>query len=251
MQKTIILFVLVLSWSCSPKLSVLVRPSEPIDNDTTGFITQITKNNISGSNYSIDKADLLIKNNGTTSKFIFSLKFEKPDKFLCSIKSVTGIEGARIFLSKDTILINDRINKKLLYGGPETLEKVTGIPWFCVNMALGDLLVNESNDKLKFERYQDELLLVQILRGRIIKSVLDRKNEKIKTVNFFSESADKVYTLEYSKYWKSDLHTPGAIRFNDHKRNIEARIRIRKLTTPWDGKIEFIPGNNYKKEAIR
>ena len=50
-----------------------------------------------------------------------------PDKFLISIKSHTGIEVARIFLTGDSIMINDRINKKLYYGSTSYLKNKYGL----------------------------------------------------------------------------------------------------------------------------
>ena len=38
-----------------------------------------------------------------------TIKYELPDKYLISIRSKAGIEAARIFITKDTVLINDRI----------------------------------------------------------------------------------------------------------------------------------------------
>ena len=68
------------------------------------------------------------------------LKFEYPDKYLISIKSRTGIEGARIYISEDTILFNDRINKKMYYGSSLYLKRKYGLTTNFLPLIFGDIV---------------------------------------------------------------------------------------------------------------
>ena len=73
----------------------------------------IIKNNLSKENFYIQKADIKVTQDNISVRFIASIKFRKPDSLLISVKSRTGIEAGRAFITKDTILINDRIKQKI------------------------------------------------------------------------------------------------------------------------------------------
>ncbi len=59
------------------------------------------------------KADVEVFNNGENRKLISTVKYRKPGNYLVSVKHRTGVEAARIYITKDTVLINDRIYKTL------------------------------------------------------------------------------------------------------------------------------------------
>ena len=87
-------------------------------------VFESTKNqNITNNGFFIQKAEIEIVTGEGKEKYLASIKFEKPDKYLISVKSRTGIEGARIYISNDSILVNDRINKKLYSGNTFYLKR--------------------------------------------------------------------------------------------------------------------------------
>jgi hypothetical protein len=251
LQKTLILIILVLNQGCTSRIFLSGGNTDSGSKSIEDKINSVRNNNISQESYFIEKADLLVNRNNSTTRFIFTVKYEKPDRFLLSIRNIAGLEGARIYITKDTILINDRIQKRLLCGKPESLEKITGIPYYFVNMAFGDLLVNGNNVNQNDDLINNQLIILQTLKGDLIRSVLETRIGKVKSVVFLDELKQKKISLEYSKFSKTEKHFPEVIELKDYKRNISARIRIRKMQIPWNGAIEFIPGYDYKREEIR
>jgi hypothetical protein len=114
LQKTLILFILIQIWGCTPGLFVSDNTGAKEEDYLKNILDDIRNNNITEENFFIEKADIDLTINNSTNRYLFSVKYEKPDKFLLSIKSRTGIEGARILITKDTLLVNDRIRKRLL-----------------------------------------------------------------------------------------------------------------------------------------
>jgi hypothetical protein len=52
----------------------------------------------------------------------------------------------------------------------------------------------------------------------------------------------------YSDYFKTqNILMPGSIEFKDANKDLNIKILIKKLETPWNGNIEFFPGNRYEK----
>jgi hypothetical protein len=251
LRKTLIILILVLNWSCSTNRFLSEKQANSVENSIEKIIADTRKNNISGEGYFIEKAEIFITENNSTVKYLFTGKFEKPDKYLFSIRTIAGFEGARIFITGDTIIINDRIKKRLLFGKPEKLEKLTGLSFFFVNVAFGDLILNGENVTNNTESRDNELILIQEYQEKLFKAIIDLKIKKVRSVAFFTGSQNEELSLKYSKYSKDPKHFPMLIEIRDYKRDLQARIRIKRLQVPWNGKVDFISGSGYTKEEIK
>jgi hypothetical protein len=241
---------LIFQTGCTAKRIV----SESAFNSNIGsvedIINKVKNNNISNESFFIEKGNIYIKKNEESNRFIFNCKFQKPDKYLFSFRNRAGIEGARMYITKDTLEINDRIEKKLLYGRPEDMERVYGIPYFVLNKLFGDL-VFEENVNSSFEKDENKIFLNQRSGDGVWKSFLDTKNEKVKSTEFSEKNRGKIIEIIYSKFGKNRGHFPEDIEFKDITKGINGHIYISKMVIPWNGEIEFIPGKGYIKEEIK
>ena len=248
MRKSLIIIAFILIEGCTAKRIISESPFDNTSLSTEKVIDAVWKNNISEENFFIEKASLSIKAENETKNFLFNVKFKKPDKFLFSIRNNAGIEGARIYLTNDTVLINDRIENRILYGRPKDLEKIAGIPYFIIKVAFGDLLEKEY---IKKEKINNQLFLMQQYKGNIWKSYLDYKTGKVKLAVISNEYNKEEIVIKYSKFGKEDKHIPKLIELKDFTRNINAKIRLIKVQIRWNGELEFIPGKGYRKEEIK
>ena len=115
MRKVVFIFVVVvLSIGCS------VSRKQVRETIKTGEITgevelleDIINQNLIERSFFIEKAEFRIRTEEGEKSGVGTVKFLMPDKFLISIKSRTGIEIARIFINGDSIMANDRFNKRL------------------------------------------------------------------------------------------------------------------------------------------
>jgi hypothetical protein len=250
LQKTLILIIAIIASSCNARLYLSKNSPDSVANTPENIISDISKNNLSQESFFIEKGDLVFKTENSTGRYIFTLKYEKPDKFLVSIRSLTGLEGARIFMTKDTILVNDRIRKRILYGKPERFENISGFPYYCIYLIFGDIILS-NNGKIIPENENSEHILLQKIEDKTIRSVPEGKLNKIRSVLISGKSGKVELSINYSKFSKSTNHFPEVIDLKEYNKNISARIKIRKLQRPWTGSIEFLPGRDYKKEEIR
>jgi hypothetical protein len=240
-----------LNGGCTAKRFVSERFPGSDEESIERIIGDIRKNNLSEENFFIEKGNLALKQNDKTTKILFSVKFVKPDKYLFSIRNTTGIEGARIYATKDTVLINDRIEKRLLYGKPKDLEKISGLPYFIINIAFGDLFFCGNNEIIKSERLNNKVIITQQCQGKIWNTVLDPEEGKVKSVVFSAGIQGEPIELSYSNFRKKGGHIPMIIELKDMNRNINAKVKIERLQIPWTGEIEFLPGKGYIKEEIK
>ena len=68
------------------------------------------------------------------------MKYRLPGNYLVSIRNKTGMEAARVYVTHDTVLINDRIYRKLYIGSNEYLLKKYGIATNSLPLVFGDYL---------------------------------------------------------------------------------------------------------------
>ena len=251
MQRKILIILLILAESCASKHIISEEKLEKKTDSVEARLDKIIRRNISNEGFYITKASVSIKINGETKQLIVSEKFKNPGIFLFSVKSLSGIEGARIYLSPDTLMVNNRIEKKLLIGKPKDLEKILGMSIFSLNSLIGDLIITEKNEKLKLEEKDNEYVLTQIYLENICKSTLDFKNEKVKSINFLNNLSKDEIEIKFSKFRNDDKNIPTVIELNDIKKKIVVKIRLRRVQIPWDGELEFIPGKGYKIEEIK
>jgi hypothetical protein len=173
-------------------------------------LQNIKKQNITAKSFIISKAEIKVTTAKGDERLMSSIKFEYPDKYLISLKNETGIEGARIFVSSDTIIVNDRINRKLFYGSPDYIRKKYDVTFSVMPVILGDLLTNSLSDesgeicvggKVRYDWKTDEANIEYVADCRFNKVILSVFK------NSFNE---RKIEINYSNFLKSnDIFYPG------------------------------------------
>jgi hypothetical protein len=208
---------------------------------------RVREKNITRNNFYIPKAEIQISTPEGNQNLIVGIKYCQPDKYLLTVKSRTGIEAGRILLSHDTILGNDRINRKYYYGSALYLKNNYGITDLILAVLLGDYVSDNSKPESTAGCINGKLEVNQILDGVRIKYVIDCKSGKSSSVIIANRLNEKEIEVYYDKFIISgNIITPGNILIKNLKRNTTIDIRIRKIESPWNGKIEFIPGSRYE-----
>lgn len=250
MRKVIfILIVVILASGCSA--SRLQRRNK-VENGNSLSVNElmqsIVSQNLTGRSFFIQKAEFKITTDQGEKAGLATIKFLMPDKFLIEIKSKAGIEVARIFLSGDSILVNDRFNKKLYYSSASFLKNKYGLTTSVLPVALGDF-VNENkldssmikcrDGKVSIEGAVKSIKINYLIDCTIGKSILTIPEDKIN---------ESVLEIKYSDFFKAnEINTPGKIEISETKSNTTIEIVIRKILSPWEGTIEFVPGKQYQK----
>jgi hypothetical protein len=119
----------------------------------------LRKDNLTNNSFYIQKAEVELVRDNEKSIFLTSVKFCKPDSFLISIRTKTGIEAVRVFMTKDTVLINDRINRKLYFGSGNDIKKKFGYSFELLPVLFGAFVLK--NDKVnKIENCEKEVIII-------------------------------------------------------------------------------------------
>jgi hypothetical protein len=204
--------------------------------------------NITNKSFFIDKAEFRINGSGGEKSGIATIKFKTPDKYLISIKSKAGIELARIYLSEDSILINDRLSKKLYYGSASYLKSKYGLTTAVLPLIFGDFINENIYDNNKPECKEGKLKMEAIIKDIKIKYVVDCKYGKSILAMPANEEISGRMNIEYGKFFMNNrIYIPGIVNISENQNKTRIEIKIQRIIFPWEGSIEFVPGKQYEK----
>jgi hypothetical protein len=209
---------------------------------------RIVNQNLTRRSFYIGRAEFKIKSSVGEKSGLGTVKFLMPDKFLISIKSKSGIEVARIFLSGDSVMVNDRFNKRLYYGSTSYLKSKFGVTTAMLPVLLGDYVNDQKFDSARIKCTDGKLNVLGIINNVRVKYLIDCElGKNILTVPEDMEDENSL-VIRYSEFIKgSNINSPGKIEISERKSSTIIEIRIQEIVSPWNGVIDFIPGKQYEK----
>jgi hypothetical protein len=243
--KILIAVLLYASAGCSVLKKNTTEPLPTTDSAVLNLLKQTRDQNISNNGFFIQRGRISTSGAVGRINLMFTLKFSGNGEYLISLRSGTGMEAFRVFLTKDTVLINDRINQNVLCGDPYEFARITGVPPDLMVIIFGDIF-RESNKAVIFEdKSRNEIKIDDYFLGLQVKSIVDSKIKKVKSVMLTTGIPDEFIEINYSKYKGDKFKIPGMIEVNDFRRNVKITVRIEKYSAPWYGELEFVPGKGY------
>jgi hypothetical protein len=222
--------------------------------DTTqiDLVESIIKQNLTGNNFFIQKAEIEYIIGEQKQKFMAVIKFERPDRYLISLKSKTGIEGARIFINRDSLVINDRINKIVYLGNSLYLRRKLGFDQSFLPVIFGDFVSNDGRNLLKNQCINRNLDMVTNVNGLKVHYLIDCNKRKISGVDISDNYGNMNILLKFGAIKSlGALSVPRNIELNYPESNLDIIIKIIKIQSPWNGNVKISPAKGYElKELI-
>jgi Domain of unknown function (DUF4292) len=255
LQKVIFILMIIsaLITGCST-----TRKARRAENNSENLIAagnnleSVIRNNLSNYDFNIQKAEISVIQDNISVRLIADIKFKKPDSLLITVRSRTGIEAGRAFFTGDTLIIRDRINKKLLIGKPETLGKKYGIDPSFIFMILGDIVVDEKDRTTAMECIKGEYRKEFEIHGKTVKYIIDCQRRKLKQTYFEGDINSGNITIGLTEIKNTGkVIYPGRIEIQDNLESVGIIMEIKKITSPWAGKIGSLAGQGYKVIRIR
>jgi hypothetical protein len=249
-----IIFISIIVFSLGSRCSVSRNSGKGVtqlSSKEAKDILKVTKNqNITNSSFFIEKGKIFTSGKGGNIKLLFTMKFKQPGIYLISLKSWTGIEAFRVYITNDTVLINDRINKITYFGKPFDFEKITGLPADLLKVSVGDFFTGNEEEKLTEKCIANKLIVNDYIQGLIIRTIIDCYLGKANSIMVTSGTPDDMINISYSKHKNDYYKIPGKVELNDLKKNVKIVIKIEKVSIPWNGEIEFIRGKGFNLKRL-
>jgi len=247
---TIILFITIIISGCSS----LKRTGKIFNKEEAELVYEedIAKLNISNFDFDIDKAEIEIISNNNKQILLANLKYRKEGSYLISIRIKAGFEVARLYLTKDTILINDKIKRKIYSASPGWLNDKYGISMDALPIIFGDYIEakNINNPVLKCTNgfiEKNEKIINKDIRYRI-----DCEYRKVSRAKLGEISKEESVLFYYENFKNQENYIfPGKIEIQDTYKSLIIRINIEKINFTDLENVYFIPGKNYEEVILK
>lgn len=252
MQKiTGILLIAILLTGCSVSRKSSIVSYE---DATAGTISEksIVERNLTNGNFYIQKAEIALYNEGETVSLLATLKYQKEGRYLISLRTRSGVEVVRMLIANDTILANDRINKKLYRGSTLYLESKYGISFVTLPVILGDYIYDNNIGESIIDCNNGKAEIYKSAGNRRIDFLLNCRLKKVEVAKFNSETGEGRIEVRLENFTRAgDYLYPGTILITDSKSISEIKIEIKKIEFDTDENLKFVPGTNYKEIILK
>jgi hypothetical protein len=244
----IIVFLGILAGACSVTRKMRNEANPESNNASSGNVLErVIKQNITSANFFIQKAEIELITQTDKKKFLGSIKFKYPDKFLISFKSRTGIEGARIYVNSDSVIVNDRINKKMYFGTAKNLKRKFGLNQDFIPLIFGDMVIENRFNEQTGKCVDNNLSVDCNVRGVTMNYNIDCKRSKINKIKLGNGNLKDNINIVFSNLiFLNGTLIPRIIELEDLQYDIKVRIKIVKTEYPWNGDVRFVPGKGYE-----
>ncbi|MCF8222925.1 MAG: DUF4292 domain-containing protein [Bacteroidales bacterium] len=244
-----IVFIFTALISCkSAKINRSAEVEEK--NIKTEYLGEIRNRNLFDGPTSIDKISVLFDDGKATRRFRAYLRYNGRDSMLVSIRTIAGIEAARILLSQEKVEVIDRINDIFYTGKTKELGRRYGFENMEPGILFGDFtgLVN-IDENIKCVNGIAEI--ADGGRNRIIGYKIDCELKKVNEIRIYKRNDGELIKGEFSEITQSDsLSYPGVIKW-DLSGNMRIELKVAKAKRRERVIINFRKQDNYTKKVIR
>ncbi|MFN8241976.1 MAG: DUF4292 domain-containing protein [Bacteroidales bacterium] len=207
--------------------------------------------NVSFDGYFIEKGRISSSGQEGRISLFFNMKCQAKGVYMISLRSFAGLEAFRVYIDKDTVLVNDRLNQVLLKGDPVDFEKITGLPFELLNIITGDFFPGKSLDEKSNGCRNGVTKYSGYLRGLLLDYEIDCNKSKVRSLKIGTGVGERNITLNYSGYRSMGKMVPRKVNIVDELRRVKITLKIEKISNPWFGEINFTPGKGYKVRGLR
>jgi hypothetical protein len=243
----VLLFISLSSCSVTDKALHTITGAGDRAFDLNDMLNQ----NISNNDFVIKRAVVTFKSGNSENSFIAGIKFKWPCEWLISLRGNSGIEAFRIFVDKDTLLANDRINRTLYYGQSNYLEYKFGTGITIIPVLLGDFINGANAETVTPVSSKGENKIVQKYHESTFEYSVDSKLGKTKNTKIFT-SINTRGDIKFERFIKiGGSFYPTFISANLKDFNATIRIRKKDFDFKKIDNIVFIPGKGYERKLLK
>jgi len=251
MPKAIVSILLIFFITgCSVIRKESLIDKELIEKDNVSY-KQIAESNITNDDFSIIKAEITLFTGTDKEKLIGNIKYSHTGTYLISLRNPSGIEGARVLITSDSIKINDRINKKFYYGSSKYLNQKYGITTDLIPVILGDF-VTVDHDQRIINCSKNIALIETVLDGKSLIYNINCSKKRVNNIVINDQINGQSVNIEFKKFENIDnKYIARSISIINNKENEKILLNIEKFEPGLENEIKFIPGRKYEKILLK
>lgn len=244
----IILFFALIASGCAVTKNAVNTPVRTEKGEVS--LNEIVASNLSNHDFSIRKINISVENEGNREEFLASARYNNEGEWLVSLRSSTGIEGARIFIYKDSVLINDRIHKKLIVADNRLFQSKFGLTTRFIPLVFGDVINDKEGEKI-INCNSPEIISKIAEGGLDFIYGFDCKCKRANSIEIKDKQGETLKVV-ISKFKKTESgYLPVVITASARNYKVELRMKAGDFNFEEIDGLNFIPGKGYKREILR
>jgi hypothetical protein len=162
------------------------------------------------------------------------------------------MEAGRSLITRDTIIINDRINKKILVGSPSVIGPKYGVEPSMIFVVIGDIVIDEKDNNTMLDCNKGIYVHEFETQGKKVNYIIDCKERKAMKAYIGGDFRSTDITISFDDIVHfANVKFPSKISISDDLNSVKIVLEIKKIESPWSGKISFVPGSGYKISKIK
>ena len=244
-SEIIFFFCVLIITSCAASRKSAVKGKNKDEGNAIALLTSVIEQNVSNSGFFIEKGKITSTSKEGKISLFFNMKYSEDGTYLVSLRSTTGLEAFRVYLDRDTVMINDRLNKTLLVGNQYSFESISGVPYELLVLVTGDFYPGKALSGADTQCIEGKKSYSGYLRGLILNYEIDCILGKVKRLELGSDVEGQGIYFSYDGFRGSNKRVPRKVEIIDQSRSVRIQVKIEKISQPWFGKIEFVPGRDY------
>lgn len=214
-------------------------------------LSQIQKHNLVNNDFDITRAEISYSDEGTSEELIAGISYRKDQKYLISLRTKAGFEIGRIMITKDTLLANDRLNRKLYYGSPVQFELKYGIETDWLPILFGDLIGSWEDNFNSLNCKNNEAKLERRINAGTLTYFIDCNEGKVRMIDIARPYGKRI-AIRFNNFIEtSGKKYPSEIEITENESNSEIKIRIRKAEINSERELKFVPGEGYERIMLK
>lgn len=219
--------------------------------DSERFYDELKDDNLCSAGFYISRADIGVNTPALNIKLIATVKYKYPDSLFISLRTRSGIEAGRLLITDDTVLVNDRINRKIYYGDPKDIEKKYEVSSKEVFALFGDFIGKPVRNGNSVKCIDGLHYCETILEEYRLKYEIDCyiKKPYRTLITGPDESEIEAFFTDFSKHGAKMVANSIKVTLDSGKGNFTADIK--NIETNWVGDIGFKTGRNYRNVRIK
>jgi hypothetical protein len=216
------------------------------------IVTSVAKKNISDSGFYIKKAVVDYSDATNNLKFLLSVKHNRNGEYLAIARAMAGLELFRIYITSDTILINDRLNQTLSVGNGRYLKENFSLDFNSLVYLFGDFYYTENLKSYSSGCLMGTKQFTDYIGNEKVDIKIDCNDGKVVYTKLIDELRNHSVSLTFFNFIKNGNMTyPEKTDMIFSENKIGLNIDIQSIDLDWNGEIDFVSGSDYKLELLK
>lgn len=248
----VFIIIIILHSSCQRYRLYDTGPAEgTYEIATSKLVKSVRLNNVLDEPVAINRITIHYRKGEENRKFRANMKYNGRDSILLSIRTIAGIEAARVLIDKDAIKISDKINKVYYLGKTDRIGRRYGVEFAFINMLFGDIAKLKNGEK-STQCIEGIAKIREEEEGNTLEYTIDCNIKKLKAVEGrIGYEGEKIQGIFNEYRYENGFLYPGKIEWRMEGEGALINLEMNNVKSLERKNLIFRVNHDYEVKIIR